>query len=401
MRLEPMAMTQGPTVRSVRRLRKPKPRIDLATTKPGTPGGIFMRRFWHPVMRSEDLAPGRALPIRIMNENYTLFRGTAGRAQIMAERCPHRGALTHLGWVEEASLRCVYHGWKFDCSGQCVEAPAERAGFAANVQIPVFPTGEAFGLIYGFFGDDEPPAFPPYPESHGRGVIDARPIEKVPCNYLQSFENSMDEVHVAYTHSPGGSHALLAHDLPIITAEETPWGMMRYGKRNDGNVRHTLHIAPNIVRVIVPPPAGMDGIGGWPEITFHFTPVDDENHLWVRTAKFPIPPGEESAYWAKRAEFFAKRDTAPDVNRLVEDIWAGKIAYDDVRHPELAVVQDMAVQAGQGRITDRQAETLGRSDAGIAVWRRILERELQTIADGGQPKTWQRLPDDVIPSLGV
>jgi hypothetical protein len=211
----------------------------------------------------------------------------------------------------------------------------------------------------------------------------------------------MDEVHVAYTHSPGGSHARLAEDLPLISAEETDWGMLRYGKRPSGGVRHTLHIAPNIVRVIVPPPAGMDGVGGWPEITFHFTPVDDENHLWVRTAKFPVAVADADAYWQKRAEFYEKRKAAPDVNALVEDIWAGKIAYADVRHPELAVVQDIAVQAGQGAVTDREAEILGRSDAGIAVWRRILERELQIIASGGQPKKWSRTPDDVTPNMGI
>jgi 5,5'-dehydrodivanillate O-demethylase len=368
---------------------------------PGTPGGIFMRRFWHAITRSEDLPAGRALPIRIMGENYTLFRGTAGRAQIIAEKCPHRGAQMHLGWVEAETIRCVYHGWKYDCSGQCVEAPAERAGFERNVSIPVFPTGEAYGLIYGYFGDDEPPAFPPYPESQGAGIIDARPIEFVPCNYLQSFENSMDEVHVAFTHSPGGSHARLAENLPLITAEETGWGLLRFGQREGGEIRHTLHIAPNIVRVIVPPPPGMDGVGGWPEITFHFTPIDDDNHLWVRTAKFPVTGADVDAYWTKRAEFYAKRETAPNVNALVEDIWAGKIAYADVRHPELAVVQDIAVQAGQGRITDREAETLGRSDAAIAIWRRILTRELALIADGAEPKRWERLPDDVVPTLGV
>ena len=395
-----MAMTHNETPPALRPARKPRPSVDLATTKPGTPGGTFMRRFWHALARSEDLPPGRTVPIRIMNENYTLFRGTNGRAQIIAERCAHRGALMHLGWVEEESIRCVYHGWKFDCTGQCIEAPAERAGFERNVRIPVFPTGEAYGLIYGFFGDDQPPEFPPYPASAGEGIVDARPIERVPCNYLQSFENSMDEVHVAYTHSPGGTHARLAEDLPLISAEETEWGMIRYGKRPSGDVRQTLHLAPNIVRVIVPPPLGMSGVG-WPEITFHFTPVDDENHLWVRTAFFPVAGTAADAYWPQRAEFFEQREAAPDINALVEEIWAGKIAYADVRHPELAVVQDIAVQAGQGAIADREAETLGRSDAGIAVWRRILERELQIIAAGGRPKTWSRMPASVTPSLGI
>jgi hypothetical protein len=211
----------------------------------------------------------------------------------------------------------------------------------------------------------------------------------------------MDEVHVAYTHSPGGTHAVLANELPIITAEETPWGMMRFGRRANGLVRHTLHYAPNIVRVIVPAQFGMDNVGGWPELTFHFVPVDDENHMWFNTTKVQVTGTDVEKYHKKRAEFYEERAGAPDVRTLVEDIWAAKIPYDDVRHPELTRVQDIAVQAGQGRIENRETETLGRSDAGIAVWRRILERELETIAAGDTPKTWQRPPDDVIPIVGT
>jgi 5,5'-dehydrodivanillate O-demethylase len=375
--------------------------VDLATTKPGTPGGIFMRQFWHPVARSVDLPCGRALPVRRMNEEYALYRGEDGAPHVIAARCPHRGALMHLGWVENDDIRCVYHGWKYDRAGRCVETPAEKAGFEQNVRIAAYPTGEAFGLVYAYFGPGEPPAFPPYPESHGDGIIEAWVPVEVPCNYLQSFENSMDEVHVAFTHSPGGSHAALAQELPIITAEETPWGMLRFGRRGTGLVRHTLHYAPNIVRVIVPPQAGMDGVGGWPEITFHFVPVDDENHVWFNTTKVRVTGADVAPYRKKRAEFYEKRAGAPDVRRLVEDIWAAKIPFGDVRHPELARVQDIAVQAGQGRIENREAETLGRSDAGIAVWRRILERELCAIAAGRAPKTWEHPPGDVIPIVGT
>jgi 5,5'-dehydrodivanillate O-demethylase len=375
--------------------------VDLATTKPGTPGGIFMRGFWHPVARSVDVPPGRAIQVRIMNEDYTLYRGTSGGVRVVAQRCPHRGALLHLGWVENDDLRCVYHGWKYDGSGQCIEAPAEKDGFARNVHIPVYPAGEAFGLIYGYFGAGEPPEFPPYPESQGEGIIEAWPPARVPCNYLQSFENSMDEVHVAFTHAPGGSHAALAKDLPIITAEETPWGMLRFGTRADGMTRHTLHYAPNIVRVIVPPQAGMGGVGGWPEITFHFTPVDDENQMFFITAKVQVTGSDVEPYRQKRAEFYAKRAAMPDVQSTVDEIWSGKVPFADVRHPELARVQDIAVQAGQGAIANRAAETLGRSDAGIAVWRRILARELRTIASGGTPKKWDRPPAEITPLVGI
>jgi hypothetical protein len=121
----------------------------------------------------------------------------------------------------------------------------------------------------------------------------------------------------------------------------------------------------------------------------------------VISLKVRVTGAEADRYRAKRREFNQQRADAPQVNALVEDIWSGKIAYADVRHPDLAIVQDIAVQAGQGRVANRQAETLGRSDAGIAVWRRILERELRAIAEGGVPKRWQRPPEDVIPVVGI
>ena len=377
------------------------PEIDIATTRPGTPGGTFMRQFWIALDNSANLAPGRARPIRIMSENYTLYRGHSGKAQVVAQRCPHRGAMMHLGWVEDDDIRCVYHGWKFDCSGQCIEQPAEGEGFARKVRLPVYPTREHLGLIFAYFGEGEPPPFPPYPESAGEGVVDPWPMYKVPCNYLQCFENSMDEVHVAFTHAPGGSHARLAHDLPVITAEEKDWGLLRFGTRANGKVRHTLHYAPNIVRVIVPPLAGMDGVGGWPEITFSFTPVDDENCLWVLTSKAFVSGKDKEIFLEKRAEIERKRLAAPPVMQVVEDIWNGKLSYADVRHPDLAVVQDIAVQAGQGRIEDREDEYLGRSDSAIIMWRRILARELGLIADGKPHKRWTTPPADVVPVIGI
>ena len=116
-----------------RELQRPRAKVDMMTTKPGTPGGIFMRQFWHAICRTIDLPTGRAQPVRVMNEDYALYRGESGRPQLVAQRCPHRGALMHLGWIENDDIRCVYHGWKYDCSGQCIEAPAEKEGFAKNV----------------------------------------------------------------------------------------------------------------------------------------------------------------------------------------------------------------------------------------------------------------------------
>jgi 5,5'-dehydrodivanillate O-demethylase len=386
------------------RARKPdaarQPDIDLATSRRGTPGGIFLRQFWHAVHRGQDLAAGQAKPIRIMGEGYALYRGMSGHAQIIDYRCPHRGAQMHLGWVEDDAIRCVYHGWKYDCSGQCVEQPAEEAGFARKVRIGTYPTREYLGLIFGYFGDGEPPPFPHFPHRATEGLIQVWNVELVPCNYLQSFENSMDEVHVAFTHQPGGSHAKLAADLPVITAEETDWGMLRFGTRKTGKVRQTLHYAPNLTRVVVPPLAGMDGVGGWTEIYFNFTPVDDQNHLWLITSHVEVTGKDAEAYRAKRAEYDSKVAAAPPVMQLVNDIWSGKLRFADAAHPDLAIVQDIAVQAGQGRIEDRERERLGRSDAGLILWRKILARELRAIAEGRPRKCWKTPPPNVVPTLG-
>lgn len=374
--------------------------VDLATTRPGTPGGRFIRQFWLAIHRSQDLAAAQAKRIRIVNEDFTLYRGESGRAQVIDYRCPHRWAPMHMGTVEGDDIRCVYHGWKFDPGGQCIEQPAELPGFARKVRTRAFPTREYLGLVWAYFGEDAPPPFPPFPHRDTPGIIQVWNVEEVPCNYLQCFENSMDEVHVAFTHAPGGSHARLAVDLPRISAEETAWGMLRYGRRRTGLVRQTLHYAPNVTRVIVPPLAGMDGVGGWPEIYFSFTPIDDEHHLWLITSHVEVEGEALERYRARRAEHEAIVASAPPAGQVARELIAGRHVYAEVRHPELAIVQDIAVQAGQGTIADRTRERLGRSDAGIIQWRKILTRELRAFAAGRRTKKWQPPPADVKPTLG-
>jgi 5,5'-dehydrodivanillate O-demethylase len=374
--------------------------VDIATTRPGTPGNKLMRRFWMAVHRSEDLAPGHAKPIRILGEDYTLYRGESGRPQVLDYRCPHRGARLHLGWIEGDAIRCLYHGWKFDCAGQCIEQPAEEPSFARKVRARAYPTGEHMGLVFAYFGEGEPPPWPPYPPPPQEGLIHVWSAHTLPCNWLQCYENTADEVHVAFVHRPGGSHARMA-ELPVITATETDWGMLRFGTRKSGEVRHTLHYMPNVTRVIVPPLAGFDGVGGWQEIYFNFTPIDDDSHLWLITSHVKVTGAEAERFLAKKAEHLAKVARSPRVMDLVEDVWAGRRRLIDIEHPELAMVQDIAVQAGQGRIADREHERLGRSDAGIILWRKILERELRAIAAGRSGKRWTTPPADVLPVIGV
>src|SRR5438552_11506846 len=105
---------------------------DYAHAGPGTPMGRLLRQYWQPLALAEDVAPGGAIPVRLMNEDLTLYRGESGAPYLVAQRCAHRRTLLYTGWVEEECLRCMYHGWKYDGGGQCVEMPAEDETFASK-----------------------------------------------------------------------------------------------------------------------------------------------------------------------------------------------------------------------------------------------------------------------------
>src|ERR1051325_2966435 len=94
---------------------------------PGTPMGEYFRRFWLPAIVSNELPSPDCPPLRLrlMGENLIAFRVTSGEVGIIQNACPHRGASLFFGRNEEEGLRCVYHGWKFDVHGTCVDMPSE------------------------------------------------------------------------------------------------------------------------------------------------------------------------------------------------------------------------------------------------------------------------------------
>ena len=97
----------------------------LHRTGPDTDMGKLLRRFWHPVALSREVTSGRARACKILDESLAIYRGESGRPYLVAGQCPNRLTFLHTGWVEGEEIRCMYHGWKFNGSGQCVEAPAE------------------------------------------------------------------------------------------------------------------------------------------------------------------------------------------------------------------------------------------------------------------------------------
>src|ERR1051326_5397076 len=146
--------------------------LDVAHIGPGTLAGRYMRRFWHPCFLARDLAAGRAMPVRILSEDFTLYRGEDGAVHALAFRCAHRGTQLSTGWVEGDNLRCFYHGWVYGPDGQCVEQPAEPEPFCSRIKIKSYPVREYVGLIFAYLGEGEAPELYRFPELEGEGIVD-------------------------------------------------------------------------------------------------------------------------------------------------------------------------------------------------------------------------------------
>ena len=129
-------------------------KIDFVHTGPGTLAGRYLRRYWQPIYLSDKLAKATIAPIRILGEHLALYRGESGKAHVVANECRHRLTRLSTGWVEGDTIRCRYHGWRYDESGQCVEQPAEPKPFCASVQkLASYPTHEAHGFIFAYLGE--------------------------------------------------------------------------------------------------------------------------------------------------------------------------------------------------------------------------------------------------------
>jgi phthalate 4,5-dioxygenase oxygenase subunit len=177
----------------------------ITRTGPGTPVGELFRRFWLPALLPSELSHSDSDPLRLrlLGEDLIAFRDTGGRVGILQNNCPHRGASLFFGRNEEAGIRCVYHGWKFDVTGQCVDMPNEPAesDFKHKVRATAYPTREWAGLVWVYMGpsglEGDLPRFewagvPPENRYIGKYLVDA--------NWLQVIEGSIDTAHTAFLH---------------------------------------------------------------------------------------------------------------------------------------------------------------------------------------------------------
>src|ERR1700737_1584935 len=172
----------------------------IPRTGPGTPAGKLMRCYWQPAALIDELSGNRPVkPVRLLGENLVAFRDGQGRYGLMERGCPHRGTDLAFGRLERSGLRCSFHGWLFDVTGQCLETPAEPEGsrMYANIRQKAYPVVERSGILFAYLGGGDPPALPHFdcfaaPHTHPfafKGLI--------ACNWLQSVEAGVDSAHTS------------------------------------------------------------------------------------------------------------------------------------------------------------------------------------------------------------
>jgi 5,5'-dehydrodivanillate O-demethylase oxygenase subunit len=353
--------------------------IDYVRTGPGTIAGRFLRSFWQPVHVAAELETGKPKRIKVLGEYFTLYRGEDGVARLVDDTCPHRRTQLYLGWVEGAAIRCFYHGWKFDGSGQCVEQPGEGTSFARKIRIVAYPTQEYLGLIFAYLGEGKVPELPRYPElendAHGR--ILARAID-LPFNYFQRLENDHDTVHIHFVHKAGMERVGVT-EVPNIHAKETDYGFWQGAERADGSVRASYCFMPNALMTMV-------SLGGGAEdYTAHLAwrvPIDD-----TACCSYTVNRLAQAREGNRRA--FNATDSA---RTHAERVLAGQARIQELDRdlPYAFIVQDYVVLSAQGVVADRSDEHLGKSDAGIIMLRKLYERELKKLAGGKPLKQWRR-----------
>jgi phenylpropionate dioxygenase-like ring-hydroxylating dioxygenase large terminal subunit len=366
--------------------------------------GALLRRYWVPIMHAEELPENECPPVRvkIMSERLLAWRDTRGNLALTDEFCAHRGISLWFGRNEENGLRCPYHGWKYDHTGQCIDVPSEPAesGFCNKIKLKSYPLIERGGVLWAYMGPPE--LQPPPPEWEfatvptRQSIITKRLQE---CNWLQALEGGIDSSHVSFLHrgdlntdpmfkGAKGNQYNLNDARPFFEVVESPGGLYIGARRNaeNGNYywRITQWVMPTFTMI---PPRGDHCVHG------HFwIPIDDQN-CWTWSYDYhPTRPLKESEVAAVRAgkgihvQYIPGtfRPTANKDNDYLMDRAAQKRGetYSGVGG---FAMQDAAVQESMGPIVDRAKENLVSTDNGIIMMRHRLLRALKAMEKGEQP----------------
>jgi phenylpropionate dioxygenase-like ring-hydroxylating dioxygenase large terminal subunit len=373
----------------------------------GTPMGETLRRYWMPCALSSELPENDGAPIRVrlLGEDLVAFRDTEGKVGLVDAFCPHRRAPMFFGRNEECGLRCVYHGWKFDRDGTCVDMPSEPADslFKTKVTIAAYPTYEAGGFVWAYLGPREfMPDVPDYefcrvPATHGHASKN-----KQFSNFAQALEGGLDSVHATILHAEnGGDLSFLGNFerlVPRLDVVKTDYGYYYIGQRDIGEdaswVRVYQYLMPfTQMRGTVDGPFRRDGFT--PRIDGHiWVPIDDEttcvyHYTYSYDPAVPLSPEEIAA--SERSFGRGPENLLPDYslrqNRDNDyDLDRKRQRTTTFSGIEGVNTQDNALQEGMGPIVDRTQERLGTTDRAIIVMRQLLLEATREVEAGRSPR---------------
>ena len=368
----------------------------------GQPMGELFRHFWLPLTLSEQLPErdGDPVRLRLLGEDLVVFRDTNGQIGAVGAFCPHRRAPLFFGRNEECGLRCVYHGWKFDTTGACVDMPSEPAesDFRDKIRVNAYPVRELGDTVWVYMGPGTPPELPQMewatvPASHRRVAMWI-----VDCNWLQVLEGNVDTAHVSFLHSaidgiPGVREEGLEDRAPQLQVIENEVGFAYGGRRKrrlDDQYywRVTQFLLP--MYTLIPGP-------GWPRACVGVVPIDDDHAIRFQVSYNPGAPIDREPPFTSRemGEFHL-----PDGKTI--DFWlptenrANRYGLDRQRQRQVNYsgiqgieTQDRAMTEGMGSLCDRTEEHLGTSDVAVIAMRRVLERRAQDLQKGVRPRAAQ------------
>ena len=376
----------------------------LTRTGSGTPMGETLRRYWIPALLVWELPAPDCPPVQLqlLGERLVAFRDTLGRIGLLDEFCPHRRASLWLGRNEDCGLRCVYHGWKFDVDGNCVDQMNEPESFQDKIHLKSYPTVELGGVIWAYMGPRE--LQPPLPKFAWTQVPDThRHISKViqECNWLQALEGGVDTSHAQILHryfidGVGPTGAGARGGAPKVEVDVTDYGYRYagvYPRGNEGKFVRTYHYVMPFTQFR---PGGRDVQTGSlllnPRVDGHmWVPIDDEACMvWNWQYSLDGEPLSDE----ERAEKQLGNGPSHVDQRTFRSFANARNHYRIDREAQKTKsftgidginTQDRAVQESMGPIVDRSKEHLGPADRAIIVARQLLLQAVNTVQEGGEP----------------
>jgi 5,5'-dehydrodivanillate O-demethylase oxygenase subunit len=335
----------------------------LTAIGPGTEMGAVLRRYWHPVGCSQ-FVTSKPQRVKVLGEELVLYRGTSGAPALMQLRCAHRSLALDFGRIEGDSIRCAYHGWLYDRTGQCLEQPAEPEGssFKEKIRLASYRTQEAGGLVFAYMGPEPAPLLPLYDVLLMEDGVKDVQVQTIHANWFNHVENIVDISHLAWLHG----YTFPAYGAKKVTYH---WERTHFGLNNVMLIEgiNDTHVScygfPTVNRFSLPP---IDKNGELVRSMIYRVPADDAATLLYFVRFYPS---------AKRVLNSSRRDAPLGQYAPLASDWWG---IDVVDQDRMAVEQ-------QGVIADRPNEHLGASDGGIIRMRQMMREALAAVEEGRDP----------------